>query len=612
MADATIAAPTELRLDLDALRRQHCEGLDASALVRRVCRRIAALQPDPAWIAVRPEPDILADAQALMQRDPQRRLPLHGVPYAVKDNIDVAGMPTTAGCPAFAYAPQRSATVVERLTAAGAILVGKTNLDQFATGLVGTRSPFGAVPNVFDADYICGGSSSGSASVVARGLVSFALGTDTAGSGRIPAGYCNIVGFKPTRGRVSMAGVVPACRSLDCVSIFALTAVDAYEVLTQIDGRDGRDAWQRPRETRATGAIRRVGVPEDPDFRGDDAQKASYEAALRHCATLGLELQPIDFTPFSQVARMLYDGPWVAERYAAIREFFDRHASDLDATVRGIVAGARRYSAADLFEAQDRLAGLRQRCESALTGLDALLVPTAPTIHRIDDVARDPIALNSDLGYYTNFVNLLDLSALALPAAFRSDGLPAGITFIARAWQEPALVHLGRCWQASTGLTLGRTGTPAPRPAGPRGTPEDDCVDVAVVGAHLSGMPLNFQLTERRAARVEVTATAPHYRLYALQGGSPPKPGLQRVASGRSIEVEVWRMPLVHFGSFVAAVPPPLAIGSVELHGGRWVKGFVCEGYALDGATDITAHGGWRSYLGQTPDQSNRSSDAAH
>jgi allophanate hydrolase len=551
---------------------------------------------DPAWITRVDEATLRARADELMRAD-RAHLPLYGVPFAVKDNIDVAGMQTTAACPAYSRMAMDHAGVVQRLLDAGAILLGKTNLDQFATGLVGTRSPYGAVPNAFDADYISGGSSSGSASVVARGWASFALGTDTAGSGRVPAGFNNLVGLKPTRGLVSTAGVLPACRTLDCVSIFALTCEDAAAVLAVAGGADDADPYSRAASAAPLAKLRRVGVPRVPQFFGDAQQHAVYEQALVQARALGLQLIELDFEPLHAVAQMLYDGPWVAERYAAIREFFDAHEAALEPSVRAIISRARDFSAADAFAAQYRLAALRREAVAMLREVDALLVPTSPTIYRIDAVQRDPIALNSRLGHYTNFVNLLDWCALALPAGFRADGLPAGITLVGAAWSEPVLLEFGARWQRACALPLGATG--AVLPAADAGiVKRTGCVRIAVVGAHLSGMPLNAQLTERRAARVAETATAPTYRLFALADSVPPKPGLLRVASGgRAIAVEVWDMPAPHFGSFVEGVPPPLGIGSVQLADGEWVKGFICEPHALATARDITEFGGWRAYV---------------
>ena len=534
-------------------------------------------------------------------------LPLYGVPFAVKDNIDVEGLSTTAACPEFAYAPARSATVVERLAAAGAIVIGKTNLDQFATGLVGTRSPYGAVPNTFDSAYVSGGSSSGSASVVARGLVPFALGTDTAGSGRVPAGLNNIVGLKPTRGALSGTGVVPACRTLDCVSVMSLTVGDARAVYAVAAGDDPTDAYSRraPADaaTRRVPACPRFGIPERPTFHGDRQSAAAWQAALEAIDALGATCVPCDFGVLDQVAALLYDGPWVAERYAAIEDIAVRRPEAMHPVVREIILRARGFSAADTFKAMYRLAELERHADALMAGVDALLVPTAPTHLRTADVEADPIRLNSRLGAFTNFVNLLDWSALALPAGFRRDGLPFGITFIAPAWSELALCELGERWQRHVAWPRGATGRPvgaeraSPVQPRERGEPAPGHVRLAVVGAHLTGMPLNRELTDRRAVLVERAKTSAVYRLYALAGTVPPKPGLARAEAGAPIDVELWDMPTTAFGSFVAGIPAPLGIGTLELADGRAVKGFICEPWALANAVDITSFGGWRAYL---------------
>lgn len=527
------------------------------------------------------------------------RLPLYGVPFAIKDNIDAAGWPTTAACPEFAYTAREDATVVRRLRAAGAILIGKTNLDQFATGLVGTRSPHGAVANTFNPDYVSGGSSSGSASVVARGIAAFSLGTDTAGSGRVPAGFNNIVGLKPTKGWLSTAGVVPACRTLDCVSIFALTVDDAEKVAAVAGGYDDADPYSRRMPAGASlpwPKTPRLAVPASLEFFGDAQAAAVFEDAVRALRADGAQVEPIDFGPFNELAALLYQGPWVAERFAAVQDLWKENPDAINPVVRGIVEQAANYSALDAFEAEYRRAELTRQIHRALEGFDALVVPTSPSIYTIAQLEADPVTLNSRLGVYTNFANLADLSALAVPAGMRADGLPSGITLIGLAWQDRALAQFGRQWQARRGLPLGATGEPLPSIATDT-APSADTVRVAVVGAHLTGMPLNHQLTSRHAVFVEKTATAGDYRLYALANTTPPKPGLVKMESGAAIEVELWDVPVTAFGAFVAEIPAPLGIGTLELADGRLVKGFICEPRGLDGARDITAFGGWRAYL---------------
>lgn len=530
------------------------------------------------------------------------QLPLYGIPFAVKDNIDVAGIPTTAACPAFTYIPQADATTVALLKAAGAIVMGKTNLDQFATGLVGTRSPYGAVPNSFNPDYVSGGSSSGSASVVARGLVPFSLGTDTAGSGRVPAGFNNIVGLKPTKGRFSTTGVVPACRSLDCVSIFALTVDDAETLAQVMTAPDASDGYSRTAPTAPIyfSATPHFAIPATPDWFGDTQAASAWEATLSKLREQGVQLTAIDFEPMFTLAKLLYGGPWVAERHAALKDFMASHSAEMNPVVRTIVEGALNFSATDAYIAEYSRADLVKKIQALMSGFDALLVPTSPRHPTIEAVNSDPIGVNSQLGTYTNFVNLADCSALAVPAALRADGLPFGITLIAPAWQDAALAEFARQWHASLQLPLGATQRPVPELRARTQCP-DGYLRLAVVGAHLTGMPLNIQLQERHARFVESTYTSAHYKLFALPNTTPPKPGLSRLTAeqtgGAEIIVELWDLPLEHLGSFVALIPAPLGIGTVSLNDGREVKGFICEGAALAGATDITHLGGWRAYI---------------
>jgi allophanate hydrolase len=558
---------------------------------------------DPAWIS-RVSHGLLdaqlAELAALLEAvgGDIGKLPLYGVPFSIKDNIDAEGWLTTAACPEFAYTASADATVVARLRAAGAILMGKTNLDQFATGLVGTRSPYGAVPNSFNPAYVSGGSSSGSASVVARGLVAFSLGTDTAGSGRVPAGFNNIVGLKPTKGRLPNTGLVPACRTVDCISVFALTVEDAECVAGIAEGYDASDAYSRANPNTAPvgfGASIKLAVPATLEFFGDAQNQAVYEQALKTLSDMGAEITRIDFTPFQALAEQLYYGSWVAERTVALESMLTSSPDAINPVVRGIVENGLTYSACDAYKAEYLRATLSRQINDALAGFDALVVPTSATIRTLAEMAAEPVLYNSQFGFYTNFTNLADLSALALPAGLRADGLPAGITLIAPAWHDTALARFGKQWQAHLQLPMGATGRPLPAPAAapqPRGS-----VRVAVVGAHLTGMPLNFQLTRRDAVFVEQTLTQSDYRLYALPGTVPPKPGLAKAEGGQSIIVELWDIPLARFGEFVAEIPAPLGIGNLTLVDGRSVKGFICEPWALADAQDITAFGGWRAYI---------------
>jgi allophanate hydrolase len=576
------------------------------ATVAACYARIRAHGDDAVFISLRDEMDALAQARALSSTG-DHSLPLYGVPVAVKDNIDVAGLPTTAACPAFSYRPARDATSVARLVHAGAIVIGKTNLDQFATGLVGVRSPYGTPRNPLNPALIPGGSSSGSAVAVAAGLVPLALGTDTAGSGRVPAALGNIVGLKPSLGLVSTAGVVPACRTLDCVSVLALTVDDAFVALAAMAGADSADAYSRPRPLGTLGAMPpsvRLGVPIPGQrlFFGDQAAAADYNTALARCAHLGATIVEIDIEPFYETARLLYEGPWVAERYLVARALIASAPEAMHPVTREIILGGARPSAADAFAAFYRLEELRRERDHVFREIDALVLPTTPTIYTVKEVLADPIGRNSRLGTYTNFVNLLDLCALALPAVLRPGGRPFGITLIAPAGHDAALASFGRVFHADTGLPLGATGRPQPALMSASTTPGVDEIAVAVVGAHLSGMPLNSELIARGARFLAATTTTADYRLFALPETSPPKPGLLRVApgSGTAIEVELWAMPAAELGRFVAAIPPPLSIGTLALADGREAKGFLVEPHATTGARDISAFGGWRAFLRQT------------
>ncbi|HYM78458.1 MAG TPA: allophanate hydrolase [Candidatus Dormibacteraeota bacterium] len=559
-----------------------------SAAIEALYDRLLAEPLDPVWLSLVPRDAALARAREIENHP---TWPLAGSTFAVKDNFDVAGMQTTAGCPAYARIPEATATVVRRLSDAGALLIGKTNMDQFATGLVGTRSPYGACSSVFDPHYISGGSSSGSAVAVAKKLVTFSLGTDTAGSGRVPAAFNGLIGLKPTRGLLSAQGVVPACRTLDCVSIFATNCQDACGVWRAARGFDSADPFSRER-CPGEGAAPwlhsniRFGVPapEQLEFFGDDEAARLYQAAIEKLQRIGAEKIEIDFAPFRQAAALLYGGAWVAERLAAIKDFFAAHASEMNPVVQGIIGGAARYSAVAAFEGEYRLRELCSEAGKQWKQMDVLVLPTTGTIYTHEQIAADPVKLNTNLGYYTNFVNLMDLAAVAIPAGFRPNGLPFGISFIGPAFTDEALLAFAdRYLGGSTPLLQNCPG----------------CVEIAVVGAHLTGQPLNWQMTERSARRVRTGRTAADYRLFALSDGVPAKPGLMRDRGfhGPGIEVEVWAMPEDRFGTFVAAIPPPLGIGTITLDSGESVKCFLCEPYALSGATEITHFGGWRAYL---------------
>ena len=597
---------TDVDLSIASLRAHYRRGdFTPAELLDALLEKIDAAADNPVWITVLERDRLRTDAARLSARDPAT-LPLYGIPFAIKDNIDLAGVPTTAACPAFAYTPHASAPVVERLIAAGALPLGKTNLDQFATGLVGTRSPYGAVRNAFDPDYIAGGSSAGSAVAVACGQVSFSLGTDTAGSGRVPAAFNNLVGVKPTRGLLSTRGVVPACRSLDCVSLFALNGDDADELLRITAAYDADDDYARPAcfvPPAAAGAPFRFGVPrvEQLEFFGDADYERLFHAAVAQVQRMGGTAVTIDFAPFLECARLLYEGPWVAERYAAIEAFITNRAADMLPVTRAIIEPARQATAVAAFQAEYRRRRLEHHARRLLREVDFVLTPSAGTTYTVDDVEAEPIALNTNLGYYTNFMNLLDLAAVAVPAGFTPLGLPFGVTLFAPAHHDLRLLAFARRIMSDESQRQGATiHTWQPGDSNPFAG--DRYLPLAVCGAHLSGMPLNHELTGRGAVLLEQTTTSARYRLYALPGGPPFRPGMMRAAEGAAIEVEVWSLPMEQVGSFLRGIPAPLGLGSIELADARWVSGFICEGCAVEGARDVTHLGSWRAFLAQQAD----------
>jgi allophanate hydrolase len=593
-------------LQIETLREGYSKGTFAPQdIALEVLKRIDAYDDPAVWISRAKDSDILARARELGEDwAAWSCLPLYGIPFAVKDNIDVAGLPTTAACPAFAYAPRENATVVDKLLAAGAIFIGKTNLDQFATGLNGTRSPYGAPRCVFDRRFISGGSSSGSAVAVAAGLASFSLGTDTAGSGRVPAAFNNLVGFKPTKGLISAAGMVPACRSQDCVSIFAASSADAVAVAAIAEGFDADDIYSRASERGSLPVERfRFGVlkREDQEFFGDLEANALYAAAIERLKTQGGAPVEMEYAPFREAAALLYDGPFVAERFAAIEKFFEAHADAMDPYVRQIIGKGRSLSAVDAFRGEYALRGIARAAARQWTNFDVMLLPTAPTIFTVDQMAEDPIGNNSRLGLYTNFVNLLDYAAIAVPAGFRvANQLPFGVTLIGPAFSDFDLAVIADRLHRALGQGVGcAVGAAAEPPVSTVAKPSGGRVAIAVAGAHLAGLPLNRELTDLGANFMEKTRTAPSYRLIALNGTTPPKPGLVHAPGfeGPGIEVELWSLTERSFGRFVAGVPAPMGIGKIRLASGAVVPGFLCEVFALEGGDDITAFGGWRAYL---------------
>ena len=590
---------------IPSLHAAYAAGLDPCDSLADLYRRIAAVDDPGIFLHLVPEADARAALADLGPFDPVSK-PLWGIPFAVKDNIDVAGLPTTAACPGFAYTPGESAVAVARLVAAGAILIGKTNLDQFATGLVGMRTPYPAPRNAIDPDYVPGGSSSGSAVAVAQALVSFALGTDTAGSGRVPAGLNNIVGLKPSLGSVSGRGMVPACRTLDTLSVFAGTVADADAAYRVIAGYDPEDPWSRPAPVPPVPSALPpglcLGVPDGGSrrFGGDGLSEAAFDAALADVARVSPGRPvPVDLGAAFAVARLLYTGPWVAERYEAMRGVIEDAPDSLLPVTRRIVSAATAFSAADAFAGRYRLAELTRTANRIWEDADVIVVPTYPRPIRTAEIEADPIGPNTELGTYTNFVNLLDWCALAVPGRRRSDGFPSGVTLLAPRGRDGLLAALGMRLHATAGLSIGAGDTPVPAAPEGEASVAGDAIELVVVGAHLSGLPLNRELTDRGGRFVRAVPTAPDYRLYALPGAPPRRPGLMRVAAGTgtAIETEVWALPPEAFARFVAAIPAPLGIGTTQLADGTTPKGFIVEAEGIAGAVDVSAFGGWRRYV---------------
>jgi allophanate hydrolase len=571
--------------------------------VSRAFRRLRDTGDPAIFISVRDEGAVQDEARTLGALAPAT-LPLYGIPIAVKDNIDVAGLPTTAACPAYAYTPEADAEAVARLRRAGALIIGKTNLDQFATGLVGMRSPYGMPRNPLRADLVSGGSSSGSAIAVALGIVPLALGTDTAGSGRVPAGLNNIVGLKPSLGLISTTGVVPACRSLDCVSVFALTAEDAFAALSVMAGLDENDSFSRRLSLGPLSAIPpalSIAVPRPADriHFSDQQAEAAFTSAIEIMRGLGATMVEVDLTPLFDTARLLYEGPWVAERTAAVGDFIAQHPDAVHPVTKSIIMQGVSKSAVDTFRAFYKLTAFRKIAAGLFSGFDALMVPTMPRPCTIAELEADPIGPNSGLGTYTNFVNLLDLAGIAVPATLAADRTAYGITLLAPRGRDAFLASLGGAFHARTGLTIGALDAPLPPWAAPSGAIAGTEIEIAVVGAHLSGMPLNHELTTLGGRFISPAETATDYRLFALNSSEPPKPGLLRVAagSGAPIAVEIWALPVQGFGRFVASIPAPLSIGSLRLKDGHTVKGFLVEAEAVCDARDISSFGGWRAFM---------------
>lgn len=586
-----------MNLQLDALRQAYRNGdTTPRQLLLALRDKAAALNPDyHLFIHLLSAEELEPYLAALDGRDLDS-LPLYGVPFAIKDNIDLAGIPTTAACPAFAYVPERSATIVEQLLALGAIPLGKTNLDQFATGLNGSRSPYGACPNSVLPEYPSGGSSAGSSLAVALGVASFALGTDTAGSGRVPAALNNLVGLKASKGLISTAGVLPACRTLDCVTTFTATAREASQLLALTARLDPRDEYSRSNPSwndgSAFGAPRpfRFGVPraQDLEFFGCEEGPQLFGDAIDRLKALGGEAVELDLSPFLEAARLLYEGPWVAERYSVAGELMEENPASVLPVIRAVLAKAPAVSGVQTFRAQYRLQALKAVCDKALEELDCVLTPTIGRPVTLEELDAEPVLRNSELGYYTNFMNLLDYAAVAVPSGFMANGLPWGVTLFGRVFTDQYLLGVADALQRQQDPALPTPNNPA----------RHDRARLVVCGAHLDGLALNWQLRQRGARLIETTYSSKDYKLYALAGGPPLRPGMLRVAEGGvAIEVEVWELPSRELGSFLTGIPAPLGLGKVQLADGRWESGFICEPYGLEGATDISHLGGWRAYL---------------
>ncbi|MBV2132852.1 allophanate hydrolase [Pseudomonas sp. MAP12] len=595
----------EFDLRLDALRAAYLDGRTTPRQLLAALRaRAAELNPEfNLFIHLLTAEEIEPYLAALDGKSPAE-LPLYGVPFAIKDNIDLVGIPTTAACPAFAYVPERSATIVAQLIALGAVPLGKTNLDQFATGLNGTRSPWGECRNSVHPDYPSGGSSSGSSLAVALGLASLALGTDTAGSGRVPAALNNLVGLKASKGLISTTGVVPACRTLDCVTYFTATAREASTLLALTAKLDERDEYNRANplwnDASAFGAPRpfRFGVPraQDLQFFGCAEGPLQFAAAVKQLEALGGTPVELDFSPFLEAARLLYEGPWVAERYSVAGELLETNPEAVLPVIRAVLAKAPGATAVEVFRAQYRLQALKAQCDRLMADLDCVLTPTIGRPVTLAELHAEPVLRNSELGYYTNFMNLLDYAAVAVPTGVMSNGLPWGVTLFGRAFTDQYLLGLADAVQRRHALPL--AGGRAMDLSAPASAARHDLARVVVCGAHLAGLPLNWQLVQRGGRLVEATRSAPHYKLYALAGGPPLRPGMVRVTEGgAAIAVEVWELPSSELGSFLTGIPAPLGLGKVELADGRWETGFICDAYGLEGAEDISHFGGWRAWL---------------
>ena len=594
-----------IALNISALHKAYAKNIRPVQIIEQIYNRIDEVGDPNIFICLFSKEEVIRTVEALGEYNPD--LPLWGVPYVIKDNIDFAGKPTTAGCPEYAYIADKSAFVVKCLQEAGAVLLGKTNLDQFATGLVGVRTPYGAPLNALDTELVPGGSSSGSAVCVAHGIASFSLGTDTAGSGRVPAALNNIVGLKPTLGSISSTGVVPACRTLDTVSIFALTASDAYTVFSVAAKFDKTDSFAKSISTPSLVTPPKslnIGIPSSKSIRFEDdkLQQQSFTETIKRFEENGAHILEVDFQPFYEIASMLYFGPWVAERFVAIEDLMDKDPDAVFHVTRKIIETANNFSAVDTFKGLYKLKQLIGELRPIINNCDLLCVPSIPTFVKLSDLELDPFGPNNLLGTYTNFVNLMDLCAISVPTATRVDGRPGSITLIAKAENDPEIAALACSVEAWGHRTLGATNWPVEQ-TNLQDATSDKFICIAVCGAHLTGLPLNSSLTNLGARFLRSDRTAKEYKFYALPNSDVAKPGLIRSSTkdGTSVSVELWEIPANNFGELIRTVPAPLCIGTIKLLDGTDVKGFLCEGFAADISEDISDIADWRAYLAKNP-----------
>jgi len=585
----------EMLFDIESIHNAYKEGLKVEEIVKEVYRRIQEINDDGIFIYLQPMEQIIEDIKNFDEIDLEKK-PLYGIPFTVKDNIDVAGIPTTAGCEAYKYLPTKDAFVVKKLKEAGAICIGKTNLDQFATGLVGVRTPYKAPKNAVDKTIVPGGSSCGSAVAVSHQIVSFSLGTDTAGSGRVPAALNNIVGFKPTLGTLSKEGVVPACLTLDTISIFALTLQDATKIFNVSAKYNVKDPYSIKKEIRNIKKIENmiIGIPnnESKIFYGDEIQKKSYEKTINQIIEKGFKVKEINLQPFFEVGELLYEGSWVAERYTVIGEMIEKTPEAILDITRKIISKAKSFSSSDVYRDIYKLNKLKREIEIVMEDIDLLALPTITSPYSLEDLKKEPIEANSRIGLYTKFVNLLNFSAIAIPVEKREDGFASGITAISIAQEENTLIEFCKTLQRGMKLYYGNSNKEINT-----SSINQERINIAVVGAHLKNMPLNYQLTDLNGIYEYSTKTAKKYRLFKLPNKKVLKPGLIKVENGNSISVEIWSIPIEKFGYFEKNISGPMCIGNIELENGKEVKGFLCEYFATLEAEDISIFGGWKAYI---------------